>query len=961
MAYISQDPNQNEEANTTNVLAPTSASTSQQSQPTTSTTSQISTSAPSAGYVSTGNPYGNYGTPSQPQVSAGTSASSRKTTSGPSSGLQTNVQTYAQKNIQSSEKLGEAVAGKLQNTSDIARKNLQSVQQKFGQGVEAGSLENRGTALTEAQKAFTEASTAEAPTRTWNERAATMYQPTDVALVGIPPKDNTNITVPNIPSEMLGLRGNTVSKYQPPGVKEEIAKAQEIAQSPKSTDELESVLQSDRDLIASNKARAIFGDQSFKDYDTQAEAQAAIDEYNKLNPGYYTYGDQQKLSTSEDRLSQILNAKYQGPQELSEIGGYGKAYTGYQDVGELQKQALSGGSKEELLKRTFSTPTGEYSKGSRLLDELLLGQGKAAETLKTTAQTLGATPSGKVGEEFKSTVKEARGQAAQRTQETEQLKQSARQALSTVSEERSGEVNKRIDNVIKDWDKYPQYFRDKFKQELDTHNVASEKNKEYTNIASKYGSEENATERLATIKSTMPNIDTFNYDTALDTINKVSEYDKALEIASQQPNGTGRQRTEWEQRINSAKQYLEKNSGSIESLREQANINNQTLNAISPNFIETYNNLKRGLTGTGRVRDQAEQAFSQMNQNARNAVPKLKDESLSLQQDVPKLQELTQFRNYDPNALSVNLSQLESEALGIQGGEGLYNIIKEQGIEGLLKTKAADRQQLVSQQEQSQLARLQSLAELAKDYGVQGSGINIVNPYGEKDLAGQQTSLSALDIDNFKRQMQGAEKGFRTDAAGSTVSGIGTGTGSSSGWLGTKRASSTKTLSQNFGDLLAQNKATRNMYSDEGVDQDLLKQIINKSQGRETFNVGNVDPGIIGGVTDAVGGISGSLQDLLGASGSAGKNATNLAMLTNPLTASFALANMFGSAIGGSSGEAQGRADFAAQQNALANLQANIQNKINTSGLKNQLTVGQNQARDLELFKLLGLLDTTNL
>jgi hypothetical protein len=358
---------------------------------------------------------------------------------------------------------------------------------------------------------------------------------------------------------------------------------------------------------------------------------------------------------------------------------------------------------------------------------------------------------------------------------------------------------------------------------------------------------------------------------------------------------------------------------------------------------------------------------------ASKSIAKLKAESSALQQDVPKLQELTEFRNYDPNALGMELSQLEAESLGIQGGEGLYNLIKEQGIEGLLKTKAADRQQLVSQQEQSQLARLQSLAELAKDYGVQGSGVNVVNPYAEKDLAGQQTALSALDTENFKRQMQGAERAFRTDAAGNVITGTGTGAGSSGGWFGTKRASSTKTLSQNFGDLLSQNNAYRNIYSDKGVNKDILKTAAQLAIGQQTFGTGaETTNNLIGQGANIYNTVQGMNEDLVNrgqqavgdlASGVVGDDLGKLLGQTTfamPDLA-FKLTQKLGSAIGGSSGEAQGRADFAAQQNALAALQENIKNKINTSGLKNQFTVGQNAAADAELFKLLGLLDTTNL
>lgn len=209
--------------------------------------------------------------------------------------------------------------------------------------------------------------------------------------------------------------------------------------------------------------------------------------------------------------------------------------------------------------------------------------------------------------------------------------------------------------------------------------------------------------------------------------------------------------------------------------------------------------------------------------------------------------------------------------------------------------------------------------------------------------------------------MQGAERTFRTDAAGSNIVGQGYGTGSSSGLLGKKKAQAWSTLNQNFGDLIEQGGGYRNMYSDEGVNKNLLKQASDLAKGSQGFYSGNTDPGIVGGVTDMAGATSDEISKLVGSGTGLGKTATDALMWTNPVTAPLALYGALGSTLGGSKAKAQGAADFAAQQNALANLRANLENKINTSGLKNQLTVNRNEAQDDELFKLLGMLDTTNL
>lgn len=907
MAYISQDPNQKQDNNTTNVLAPNAAPTPQapQNDAPAQVTTSGSTSASTGGYVSDGNPYGKYATPTGPQAPGGTSASSRKSSSGASSGLQTNVQTYAQKNQASSQGLGSAVANKLQTSSDLAKQNLAKVEQKFGQGVESGSLANRQNAVTDVRTAATEAATATGPERTFKDTSASLYMPTKT----------------------------TEGTYSA----------------------------EDQALVSSNKARVKYADGSVKDFEDAATAQKEIDSTNKANPGYYTYGDEAKLSVDNDRLSEILNAKYKGPQELSQIAGFGEASNKIQDVSALQQQALGGSPKEELLKRTFDNQTGEYSKGARLLDDLLLGQGKAAETLKTTAEKLGSAPSGKIADEFTSRIKEARGQASQRGTEIDTIKDEARKALTETAAGRDKEVNQRIEGVIKDWEKYPQYFKDRFKSELESHNVASKKKQEFDAIASKYGGAEQAKTKLASIKTTMPNIDTFDFDSAIKDAGIVSTYDKALKTAQLQPNGGGRERKLLEQNIAEAQSIVKQYSGSIDSLRQKTNADNQILNNVSPDFMNSYNTLASQIGGGGNDRDKRtyQDQLGQLVQQAKNSTSTAKAESLALQQDLPKIEQLSEFASYDPNALDLKLSQLEAESLGVQGGEGLYNILKEQGVDGLIKTAAYDKNKLVSTDEQSQLARLQSMAQLAKDYGVSGSGINVNNRYSDRDLAGQQNATSALDIDNFRNLLQGAERTFRTDAAGSNITGTGTGSGSSRGLFGKKKATVTQSVTQNFGDLLKQNNAYRNMYSDEGVNKDLLRRAASAAKGDKSFESGNVDPGVVGGLQDAAGDISGTLGGLLSKNSPLGSDGARLAML--PITAPLELAKFLGSSLGGSSSAARGKATAAAAGAAGADLQNKINQKVLSTGLKNQLSVKQNNQQDMELFKLLGLLDNTNL
>lgn len=937
MAYIAQDPNTSSQVNTTDVLSGQNVGQTQpQSNPQQTPPQPTTSGGGSSSYVSDGNPYGKYA-----------SQGSRKAGSTPSSGSFTNVQTYVDKNKQSSEQLGKGVANTLTTTSDIARKNLQGVQNQFQQGVQSGSLEDYGNALNQAKTAYNEAATGNAGTKTWNANQASMYAPTK----------------------------NEQGAYSA----------------------------EDQALVDSNKARVTYGDGSTKEFNTQAEAQNAIDTYNASNPGYYTYGEQAPLSVSNQRLSDILNASYQGPNELSEIGGYNQAYNQYQDLSQLQNQALSAGPKTELLNRTFATPNTEYNTGNKLLDELLLGQGSANKILTDTAKNLGQSSTGKVGDEFSDVTRGARTLAQTQSKEMENIKNSARQALNETANTRSKEVNDRINEVISNWEKYPQYFRDRFQQELDQQGINVDLNKQYKDLETKYGTAGQTETNLSNLQNTLNPIANFDYNKMNSLQQQIKSVNpQAMDVLSSYLNSGGTNASQ-EAQLNSLVQNNPNLANLINQYKDQFSqfdtLRNATLNynaynnegqaganAIYDNPIDFAKNLsladraKLGVSSKELANLDSETSFNNLPSGTKEKITQaylannqnvINNYRTGLQGQISDttsaLEKLKQFNTqgvgegFDPNAFNLGLSQLEAQALGVQGGEGLYNLLKDQGVDALLKTASADKNKLVSENEQAQLARLQSIAELAKGYGTTGSGIDYRNQFTNRDLAGTQNATSALDMENFKNLLQGAEKDFRTDASSSNIVGQGYGTGSSGGLFGTKRAQAWKTLEQNFGDILKANDGYRNMYSDQGVDTNLLKQIAQSAKGNETFNTGYVNPNLTT-VAEGVSEIPANfLQNILGDSGVASKAATNYAMFSNPVTAPLALANLFGSFVGGSSAEAQAVADRAAYQNALSNLSQNITNKINTSGLKNQLGVTKNTAQDLELYKLLGMLDTTNL
>ena len=895
MTQIAFDPNKPQEQNTTDVLASNTSDNAQQEQ---SPTQQSGGQSTSGSYVSDGNPYGAYATPGQQGSQTSTSQpqnqqtqSVRKQTSSPSSGLQTNVQDYIQKNVQSSERLGGAVSGKLQTSADIAKQNLQGVEKNFGQAKEAGSLENFQGAVDEATGAF--------------QQAATM---------GAGSQRNTT---------------NQAQMYTPDAEK-------------------------DADLIASNQARVSFGDGTTKDFGTQFEAQRAIDEYNRLNPETNLYGGEQGLGVGEQRLSDILNAQYKGPRELYEARGYGDAVNQFSDVQSLQDLALGSGSKNELLNRTFQTADSEYGTGARLLDDLLLGQGSANEQLRQTAENLSGQEGGKFSDVLDQSRQGARTQAQERTQQLEDVKMSARKALTDVATGRDSEVRERIQGVLDNWESYPQHFRDKFQGEMDKHEQNIELKKNYDS-ASKA-------------------LDAFTGANIKPTSGLRSAKEAAAQKRANSPLN----------KLNEGKQKISLIDDALNKL-QSGKLDRDTEKILRENFTFSTPGAGINAMGSGPITQQALNSFrNQLEQ----VITPLEEQYQQLQ---ATQQEFADFKDYDPKTLNFNLSQLEAEALGVQGGEGLYNLIKDRGIDGLLQTAEADKNQLISRDEQSQLARLQKLAELATDYGTGNSGIDFRNQFTNKDLAGQQTALSALDTEGFRDALFGAEKNFQDFAKGANIRGKGTAQTSSSGLFGSKSASSTKYVTENLGKLLNKAGGFRQIYDEKGVDTEGYNNLAKAAKGiadgtYQSQDFSGLDPANVGSMlgldenlsrmllnpafgtsalfdgnklindkitelgTDLVG--DNVLSDVLFAPAKLGSLVSNLG--------SKVVSSIGGSLFGSSKG-LQSAADNQAQKKAVKDLKKKITSTLQNQGYANQLGVVQDTERDQELLKLLGLLDTTNL
>lgn len=857
MANIAYDPNKKEDQpSSSNVLSPSSQTSPE--------------------YVSNGNPYGegsgiqpSFSTqPQQQQTSQNKdnqvkAAPNRKQNQTASSGY-VNASTLRQKNLKSAQQLGQSVEKKLTSTADLINQNTQNVNKQFSRGVEAGSIGDYQNALGQAKQGIQEASRVTAPTQTWKNNQATRYNPTKQA-----PVDKSQISI----------QGDDKSQPMSPSYSLE-----------------------DQALIDSGKARVRFGDGTSKDFDTELEATNAIEEWNRLNPGYYSYGDQQQLSVGDDRLKEILNAKYSGPTELYQTAGYSDLANQVQEGQVLQDQALGSGYKGELLRQTFSNPNINYNQGQKWLDDLLLGSSGVSESLKQTAKGLGTSESGRLADDLKATIEARRTEGAAQNRLMEDIRKGSREELDRVSGERASQVESRLSDILANWEKYPQYFRDAV-----------------TSGGESAKQTEEATQKYNAAKS--------NVDSITAELNK------------------------WKSRAGDTMRWgTERPAKEIAKLQQQLNSANKNLTDAQKAMQNTNSALKEG---------------------------------------------------------SIGLSQLEAEMLGIKGGEGLYNLLDKYGVEELFKTAQADKNKLISRDEQNQLARLQGIAELAEDYGSQGSGINFRNQYTDRDVAGTQNALSALDMDNFTKLLQGAESDFRKTMEGKDVVGYGKGKATSGGAFGTKKKTAEQYLRENMGDLLSESNAYRNMYADEGVNQENINKILGLAKGVNDGSFGSrshtgldaseyladigIEQGTVAGDAALVGRAAlgdfsavpeiwnrggeimesgarkytdalDSMYDTIGI-GDAGKILPSSLIGNVYAELGRGVSNIgkeIGGALFGSSAGLKEKAQAKANAAAVADLKNKINQTLNNQGYSNQFNVLQDQERDIELLKLLGMLDQTN-
>ena len=165
------------------------------------------------------------------------------------------------------------------------------------------------------------------------------------------------------------------------------------------------------------------------------------------------------------------------------------------------------------------------------------------------------------------------------------------------------------------------------------------------------------------------------------------------------------------------------------------------------------------------------------------------------------------------------LSAAEAAILGLQEGEGLYNL-----GENVVQQRALDRDRLISRDEQARLAALSTLAGMDER-----RLLSTNNLYQDASRAGTQTATDILDRDAVRQSLANAEQAFRDYAKGANISATGYGTGTSGGAFGTKRASAYRTLNAGLQNVLdrAGYDSTSEINRETLGSNDVVQNIVN--------------------------------------------------------------------------------------------------------------------------------------
>jgi hypothetical protein len=548
------------------------------------------------------------------------------------------------------------------------------------------------------------------------------------------------------------------------------------------------------------------------------------------------------------RFQDVINAQYKGPESLRSSGLYDPISQKVQTAQSKINQAQTASGREDLLKDTFSQNR-QYNRGQNKLDSLLLN------TSKEGVQGLldQRAKAGNLQQALQSAENTSSNLATNRANEIKGLQSQARETFTGEQKAEREATDARLANVVQDWDKLPEYFKD----------ILRNKEKDNTQFGAAAADKLKAENNYSTIQQNLAQ-----------TQNLIKQKENSLRNIKS--SGIG----DWGM----------PNYGTEEILQ--------------------YTQTRK------EIADAEKQLANYNSQKSR------------LDEQVSALQSDKRF----------NLSPEEAAMLGIQSGEGLYNLGEE-----AIRTNLSDKEKLISRDEQ---ARQFALSQLA---GLDTSRMLDTNvKYSDLAKAGTQTAADALNLQGTRDAINEAEKNFREQVQGQEIVGTGSKKNKTSG----KRYYAQE--SANLGDILK-----RSGYNFEAP---MSSQVGNINAAGSTQYDSDVQSGVGGAVEGLTSPIAGGSKG----TGVVQKAADLYGSFTglNALTGALGMGSLGGavsSLFGGGSSSKESKSDAA--KIARKDLQNKVTNVIRESGFQNRANVAdteQTRSRSEALRAMLAKMDKTN-
>ena len=459
------------------------------------------------------------------------------------------------------------------------------------------------------------------------------------------------------------------------------------------------------------------------------------------------------------RFADIINARYQGPQNLAEAGVYEPTLRKVRTAQEAANKAETAQGRAQLLKDIFGQSR-DYTRGQSALDTLLLNTSQ--QGIQNIQQK--AKETGNVQNQFEQAQNVTRNLATRRAEDTVRTREEAKKAFSEEQSAERSDTEKRLDDL------YVTPAKDA------SGNLIPKLDASGKPVVNPDGSPAYQTQwdRLPEqLRNTIRNAEATNKETQNQELKKVDE------------------------KYGNINEQMQQSQGAVANLQKQVDDARLKLYLEGASLDGTTKNVNQAKKQ--KIEQQIKDLETQLS-NAKNNLNVTQNTFNQYQTEADAIRNM--------NLKQVQFSPEEAAILGIQSGEGFYGANAD-----LIRQGTAIRENLVSKNE---VVRQQALAQLAALDRLQGAdALSTAVKYG-LDQAGTQSILDSLDTAGTRNELNQLEQRFRDTATGMNVTGEGSKKNKTSG----KRYYATETA--NLADVLGRagydfNAPTRNQVGSREV------------------------------------------------------------------------------------------------------------------------------------------------